>query len=178
MNKAIDKFGFSNSEVITCLIAYRGQIDILKRIRPWLYENLPGVLGISKKQWKARRLLYRIIFESRIIRRARNMTYCQIGKRVVVSVIIDVISASGKSEAEQRDALEKIKEAFDFFEPVPVLQPGNPKGKVDAIHKGWADKLAFQEIERIEEHIGVPFYDYRTWPPTKNTVYTSNHADL
>ena len=164
---AKEKFGLSNKEVTTCLIAYRGQIDILKRIRPWLYENLPALLGVSMKQWKARRLLYRLLFERMIIRRARNLEYCQIGKRVVVSIIIDTIRASGRTEESQKAALEKIKEAIAFFEPVPVLRPGGPSGEVDAVHKEWADKLAFQEIKRIEEHIGVPNYDYTNRPPTK-----------
>lgn len=169
-NTAKDKFGFSNREVATYLIAYRHQLDSLRRTRPWLYENLPALLGVSMKQWGARRFLYRLLFQRMIIRTFRSLVYCQIGKRVVLSVIIDTIRASGRTEEAQKEALKKIKEAIAFFEPVPVLRPGGPSGEVDAVHKEWADKLAFQEIKRIEEHVGVPYYDYTNWPPTKTCI--------
>lgn len=149
---AKEKFGFSNKDIATYIIIFREDIGVLRRTRPWLYENLPVVLGIPKRMWSDKR---RFRFINRTTRISNDHRYCQISKRIIVKVILDVLYACGKSDEEQKDALEKINNAIIFFEPVPNLQPSNPAGTLDEVHKEWANRLAEQEVGRIEELIGL-----------------------
>ena len=157
---AKDKYGFSNKEITAFLIAYRDRAAALRKTRPWLHENLPTVLGIPTWKWTAKwPRIVRLFIGNRSVRSFRNITYCQIGKRAITMVILDIIRDSGKTEEAQKETLEIIKEAIAFFEPIPNLQPGNPVGKIDAVHKEWAEKLAFQEVKRIKDHLGIPYKD-------------------
>lgn len=157
---AKDKYCFSNKEIAAFLIAYRDRTAALRKTRPWLHENLPTVLGIPSWKWTAKwPRIVRLIIGKRVVRSFRNITYFQIGKRAITMVILDIIRDSGKTEEAQKEALEKIMEAIAFFEPIPKLQPGNPAGKIDELHKEWAEKLAFQEVKRIKDHLGIPYND-------------------
>lgn len=157
---AKDKYHFSSKEVTSYLIAYRDGIANLRKTRPWLYESLPNVLGISTWKWTTQwRRVIRLLIGNRSLRILRNITYCQIGKRAITNVILDIIRDSGRSDQDQKAALERIKEAVTFFQPIPNLQPSNPAGKIDELHKEWAEKLTFQEVKRIKEHLGITFKD-------------------
>lgn len=156
---AKDKFGFRSKEVTAYLIAYRDRIEALKKTRPWLYENLPAVLGIPMRKWTVRRTLLRFLVANRSVRTLRCITYCQIRKRAISNVILDIIRDSGKSEQEQKTALEIIKEAILFFESIPNIQPCNPSRSIDSVHKEWAERLSFQEVKRIKEHFRIPGND-------------------
>ena len=152
---AKEKFGFSSKQITAYLVAYRDEICILKRTRPWLYEKLPAVLGIPKRKWTARRTFLRFLVANRSVRILRNITYCQIGKRAISNVILDIIRDCGRSKQEQVAALEQINEAIVFFEPMPSLQPCNPSRTLDTVHREWAEKLTFQEVKRIKGHLGI-----------------------
>lgn len=152
---AKEKFGFSSKQITAYLVAYRDEICILKRTRPWLYEKLPAVLGIPKRKWTARRTFLRFLVANRSVRILRNITYCQIGKRSISNVILDIIRDCGRSKQEQVAALEQINETIVFFEPMPSLQPCNPSRTLDTVHREWAEKLTFQEVKRIKGHLGI-----------------------
>ena len=152
---AKEKFGFSSKQITAYLVAYRDEICILKRTRPWLYEKLPAVLGIPKRKWTARRTFLRFLVANRSVRILRNITYCQIGKRSISNVILDIIRDCGRSKQEQVAALKQINEAIVFFEPLPSLQPCNPSRTLDTVHREWAEKLTFQEVKRIKGHLGI-----------------------
>lgn len=149
---AKEKFGFSNKDIATYIIIFREDIGVLRRTRPWHYENLPVILGIPKRMWSDKR---RFRFINRTTRISNDHRYCQISKRIIVKVILDVLYACGKSDEEQKDALEKNNNAIIFFEPVSNLQPSNPAGTLDEVHKEWANRLAEQEERRIEELLDV-----------------------
>lgn len=151
---AKEKFGFSSKQITAYLVAYRDEICILKRTRPWLYEKLPAVLGIPKRKWTARRTFLRFLVANRSVRILRNITYCQIEKRSISNVILDIIRDCGRSKQEQVAALEQINEAIVFFEPIPSLQPCDPSRTLDTVHREWAEKLTFQEVKRIKGHLG------------------------
>ena len=151
---AKEKYGFSNKEIATYIIIFREDIGVLRRTRPWLFENLPVVLGIPKRLWSDRR---RFRFINRTTRISNDHRYCQIGKRIIVKVILDVLYDCGKSDEEQKAALERIKTAITFFEPISNRQPSNQAGPIDEVHKEWAERLSSQEVARIKEHIGIPF---------------------
>lgn len=153
---AKEKYGFSRSEVNAYLLIYWEDIATLKRLRSYLYENLPTLLGIPERKWKAGiGRLEKILFYKRALRISADHRECQIGKWVIVKVLLDIIDNCDKTEDGQKDALVKVKKAIEFFEPIPILRPWNPKGKIDAIHKEWAERLAKQEIQRIEDLLGV-----------------------
>lgn len=156
---AKEKFGFSSKQITAYLVAYRDEIGVLKRTKPWLYDNLPATLGIPLRKWTAKRTILRFLVANSSVRILRNITYCQIGKRAISNVILDTIRDCGRSEQEQKNAIEKIKEAIVFFEPIPSLQPCTPSKTIDAVHKEWAEKLTFQEVKRIKEHLGIPGND-------------------
>lgn len=149
---AKEKFGFSNKDIATYIIIFREDIGVLRRTRPWLYENLPVVLGIPKRMWSDKR---RFRFINRTTRISNDHRYCQISKRIIVKVILDVLYACGKSDEEQKDALEKINNAITFFEPIPILRPWNAAGKIDEVHKEWAERLYQQELQQVERAIGL-----------------------
>jgi len=152
---AKEKFGFSSKQITAYLVAYRDEICILKRTRPWLYFNLPATLGIPQRKWTAKRTFLRFLLANRSVRILRNITYCQIGKRSISNVILDIIRDCGRSKQEQVAALEQINEAIVFFEPMPSLQPCNPSRTLDTVHREWAEKLTFQEVKRIKGHLGI-----------------------
>ena len=156
---AKEKFGFSSKQITAYLVAYRDEIGVLKRTRPWLYYNLPATLGIPQRKWTAKRTFLRFLLANRSVRILRNITYCQIGKRAISNVILDIIRDCGRSKQEQVAALEQIKEAIVFFEPIPNLRPCTPSRSIDAVHKQWAEKLTSQVVKRIKEHLGIPGND-------------------
>lgn len=149
---AKEKFGFSNKDIATYIIIFREDIGVLRRTRPWLYENLPVVLGIPKRMWSDKR---RFRFINRTTRISNDHRYCQNSKRIIVKVILDVLYACGKSDEEQKDALEKINNAITFFEPIPILRPWNAAGKIDEVHKEWAERLYQQDLQQVERAIGL-----------------------
>ena len=151
---AKEKFGFSSKQITAYLVAYRDEIGVLKRTRPWLYYNLPATLGIPQRKWTAKRTFLRFLLANRSVRILRNITYCQIGKRAISNIILDIVRDCGKSEQEQKTALERIREAIVFFEPIPSLQPCDPSRTLDTVHREWAEKLTFQEVKRIKGHLG------------------------
>lgn len=157
---AKEKYGFSNKEITAFLIAYRDCIVNLRKTRPWLYGSIPNVLGIPTWKWTAKwwRVI-QLLIGNRLVRILRHITYCQIGKRAISNVILDTIRDCGRSEQEQKNAMEKIKEAIVFFEPIPSLQPCTPSKTIDAVHKEWAEKLTSQVVKRIKEHLGIPGND-------------------
>ncbi len=153
---AKEKYGFTDREVKAYLLIFREDIDTLKRSRPYLYENLPAVLGIPEKKWKAGigRLEKRLFYKG-ALRISADHRECQIGKRVILKVLLDIIDICDKTEDGQKGALEKIKKAVAFYEPIPILRPWNSKGKIDAVHKEWANRLAEQEVRRIEDLLDI-----------------------
>lgn len=62
---------------------------------------------------------------------------------------------SGPEEEQQREAFEKVKMAINYFEPIPILRPWNAAGKIDEVHKEWAERLYQQELQRVERAIGL-----------------------
>ena len=74
---------------------------------------------------------------------------------MIVKVLLDIIDNCDKTEVGQKNAFEKIKKAIEFFEPIPILRPWNSMGTIDAIHKEWSNRLAEQEVRRIEDLIGL-----------------------
>lgn len=153
---AKEKYGFTDREVNAYLLIYWEDIATLKRSRPYLYKNLPAILGIPQRKWEAGTgRLEKMFFYKRALRISADHRECQIGKRVIVKVLLDIIDNCDKTENGQKNALEKIKKAIEFFEPIPILRPWNPKGTTDAIHKEWANRLAEQEVGRIEDLIGL-----------------------
>lgn len=153
---AKEKYGFTDREVKAYLLIFREDIDTLKRSRPYLYENLPAVLGIPEKKWKAGigRLEKRLFYKG-ALRISADHRECQIGKRVIVNVLLDIIDNCPKTENGQKEALEKVKKAIEFFEPIPILRPWNAAGKIDEVHKEWAERLYQQELQRVERAIGL-----------------------
>lgn len=96
---AKEKYGFTDREVKAYLLIFREDIDTLKRSRPYLYENLPAVLGIPEKKWKAGiGRLEKILFYKRALRISADHRECQIGKRVIVKVLLDIIDNCPKTE--------------------------------------------------------------------------------
>lgn len=153
---AKEKFGFRSREVNAYLLIYWEDIATLKRSRQYLYENLPAILGIPQRKWEARTgRLEKMFFYKRALRISADHRECQIGKRVIVKVLLDIIDNCDKTENGQKNALEKIKKAIEFFEPIPILRPWNPKGAIDAIHKEWAERLYQQELQQVESAIGL-----------------------
>ena len=89
---AKEKFGFTCREVNAYLLIFPEDIATLKRSRPYLYENLPAVLGIPEKKWKAGTgRLEKMFFYKRALRISADHRECQIGKRVIVNVLLDII---------------------------------------------------------------------------------------
>ncbi len=153
---AKEKYGFTDREVNAYLLIYWEDIATLKRSRPYLYKNLPAILGIPERKWKAGiGRLEKMFFYKRALRISADHRECQIGKRVIVKVLLDIIDNCPKTENGQKEALEKVKKAIEFFEPIPILRTWNSMGTIDAIHKEWANRLAEQEVGRIEELIGL-----------------------
>jgi len=153
---AKEKFGFTGREVNAYLLIFREDITTLKRSQPYLYENLPAILGIPERKWKAGiGRLEKMFFYKRALRISADHRECQIGKWVIVKVLLDIIDNCPKTENGQKEALEKVKKAIEFFEPIPILRPWNPKGKIDEVHKEWAERLYQQELQRVERAIGL-----------------------
>ena len=153
---AKEKFGFRSREVNAYLLIYREDIATLKRSRQYLYENLPAILGILERKWKTGiGRLEKMFFYKRALRISADHRECQIGKRVILKVLLDIIDNCDKTEDGQKGALKKIKKAVAFYEPIPILRPWNSKGKIDAVHKEWANRLAEQEVRRIEDLLDI-----------------------
>ena len=152
MQTVREKYGFTNEEIETFLILFRQDLQVMKKRRLWLFENLPPVLGIEEKDWaavKGRR------HTKRCARIVADFMNCQIGKRVIFHVILDTLEMSGPEEEQQREAFEKVKMAINYFEPIPILRPWNAAGKIDEVHKEWAERLYQQELQRVERVIGL-----------------------
>ncbi len=160
---ARDKYGFTDEDVITYIVRVRQSLLNLEQIKvksskklskllARRKDELSSILGIREEEWviaKGRQ------FTEEMAKTLENHRYVQVGKYVITSVILHILITCCVFNEEEQEAMVKIKEAINKFDPLPDLAPTNPSGTVDDEHKKAADQLTHDEIKKIEAYLGV-----------------------
>lgn len=160
---AREKYNFTDEEVITYIVRVRQSLNTLKQIKvkssqklskflARRKDELSAILGIREAEWviaKGRQ------YSEEMAKTLENHRYVQIGKCVITSVILHILITCCVFNEDEQEAMVKIKEAINKFDPLPDLAPTNPSGTVDDEHKKAADQLTHDEIKKIEAYLGV-----------------------
>lgn len=160
---ARNKYRFTDEEVITYIVrVWQSLVNLeqikvksskkLSKLLAKRKDELSSILGIREEEWviaKGRK------FTEEMVKTLENHRYLQIGKYVITSVILHILIACCVFNEDEEDAMVKIKEAINKFDPLPVIAPTYPLGKIDDDYKKVADQLTHDKIKKIEEYLGV-----------------------
>lgn len=156
---AKEKYGFTDQETIALIVATKDGVLNLEKVaqRPadrfskFIRKNreeLSAILGIQDSIWAAAE---NQTYTAETEQKLNDIRYRQVGKFVIMKVIVHILVECVSFKQDPSIALTKIKLAVNLFEPLPDFQGD---GEVDK-DKYLADQITDKEVRRIEELLDV-----------------------